>query len=104
MHGWKETTQNAVTGDATTPTVSTESVLTTSTIDAHEGRNVRIYNTPGAFLSADMYEDVKMALYGRLAELMVNIVPKIYRHYVIYEKGKTVLYVTLNKGLCGCLR
>ena len=51
-----------------------------------------------------MYEDVKMALYGRLAELMVNIVPKIYRHYVIYEKGKTVLYVTLNKGLCGCLR
>ena len=44
-----------------------------------------------------------MALYGRLSELMVNIAPQIYRQKVIYEKGRLVLYVTLNKALYGCL-
>ena len=40
-----------------------------------------------------------MALYGRLSELMVKIAPQIYRQKVIYEKGRLVLYVTLNKAL-----
>ena len=83
--------------------MSTESTLITAVIDAHEGRDVRICNIPGAFLSADMEEDVKMALRGRLAELMVNIAPQIYRQCVIYEKGRPVLYVIPKKELYGCL-
>ena len=66
-------------GDATTPTVSTESVLIAEKIDAQEGRNVGIWDTPGDFISADIYRGIKMDLHGRLAEVMVNIERQIYR-------------------------
>ena len=96
--------KKAVTGDVTFLTLSTESVLLTTTIDVHEGRDVGICNIPGDFIGADIDKDVKMALRGRLAELMVHIAPQIYTHFVIYEKGRTVLYVTLKEALYGCLR
>ena len=83
--------KNMVHGDETPPTVFTESVLITATIDAHEGRDVGICNILGAFLSADMEKDIKMLLRGRLVELMVNCFPQIYRHHVIYEKGRLVI-------------
>ena len=91
--------KKAVPGDATTPRVSAESVLTTSTVNAHERHDVRICNTRGEFLSADMNKDTKMSLRVRLAQIMVNIVPQIYRHHMIYEHGRPVLYVTLKKAL-----
>ena len=93
-----------VPGDATPPTVSTESVLITTAIDAHEGSDIGICNTPCDFISAYMDEDLKIALRGRLSEIMVNIAPPIYRHHVIYEKGMPVLYVTLKKVLYVCIR
>ena len=93
-----------MTGDATYPTVYTESVLITATIDAYEGRDAGICNILGAFLSADMDKDAKMALCGSLAELMVKLAPQIYIHHMIYEKGWPVLYVILNKSLYSCLR
>ena len=46
-----------------------------------------------------MYEDMKMALRERLEELMVNIALQIYRYYVINDKGRLLLYVTLKKAL-----
>ena len=82
----REKLKKAVPRDETPLTVSTESLITTGTIDAQEGCNVRISNILGAFISADVEKDVKIALLGRLAELMVNIVPKIYRQNVIYKK------------------
>ena len=91
-------------GYATPPTVSTDSVLITATIDAHEVCNVGICYVLGAFLSAEMDKDMKMALRGSLAELIVNISLQIYRQNVIYEKIRTVLYITLKKALYGCLR
>ena len=72
--------------DATSPTVSIESVLLSAAIDVHAVSNVMICGIPGAFLSADMDEEVKMALRGTLAGLLVNIAPQIYRDHVIYEK------------------
>ena len=57
----------------------------------HEGCDVGIRNIRGDFISEDMEEDLKIALHGRLAELMVNIAPQIYRHHVIYEKGSLFL-------------
>ena len=56
-----------MTEDATYPTVYTESVLITATIDAYEGRDAGICDILGAFLSADMDKDAKMALCGSLA-------------------------------------
>jgi hypothetical protein len=61
--------------DATSPTVALESVLITETIDAFEKREVAIVDVPGAYLTADMDEEVFMCLRGRLAELMVNTAP-----------------------------
>jgi hypothetical protein len=91
--------------DATPPTVALESVMITATIDAHVGREVAIVDVPGAYLTADMGEEVFMCLRGRLAELMVKTVPEIYRKYIyVRSDNKPVLYVKLQKALYGCLR
>jgi hypothetical protein len=91
--------------DATSPTMSLEAVLSTSTIDAFEGRDVAIVDVPGAFLTADMDEEVLMCLRGKIAELMVKTSPEIYRKYVYFgPDNKHVLYVKLLKALYGCLR
>ena len=81
------------------PAVSTESILITEKIDAQGGRKVVICYITGAFTSAEMYGDVKMALHGRLSEVMVNIARQIYRHNVIYEKGRPVLYLNLKNAI-----
>ena len=54
---------------------------------------------PGAFLHADNEEYVIMKLVGTLAELMVKTNPKMYRQYVILEKGKSMLYLRPQKTL-----
>jgi hypothetical protein len=78
--------------DATSPTVSLEAVLITSTIDAFEGRDVAIVDVSGAFLTADMDEEVLMCLRGKIAELMVKTAPNIYPKYVyIGPDNKPVL-------------
>ena len=77
MDGRKQL-KKSVPGNAASPTDSTESVLITATIDAHEVRDFGICDILGDFLSADMDKDRKMDLCGRLAELMVNISPNIH--------------------------
>jgi hypothetical protein len=91
--------------DATSPTLALESVLITATIDAFEKREVAIMDVPGAYLTADMDEEVFMCLRGKLAELMVQTAPEIYRKYIYVGPDNTpVLYVKLQKALYGCLR
>ena len=46
----------------TSPTVATESVLVTAAIDATEGRDFDKIDTSGAFLTADMDEEVIVIL------------------------------------------
>jgi hypothetical protein len=85
--------------------VALECVLITATIDAFERRDVEIVYVPGAFLTADMDEEVIMCLRGRLAELMVKTAPNIYLKFIsIDNKGDSILYVKLQKALYGCLR
>jgi hypothetical protein len=96
--------ETAEPGAVTSPTVSLESVLITSTIEAYEGREVAVVDIPGAYLSADMDEEVIMLLRGRLAGLMVKTAPNIYRKYITVDaKNQPVLYVKLQKALYGCL-
>jgi hypothetical protein len=90
---------------ATSPTVSLQSVLITSTIEAFKGREIALVHIPGAYLSADMDEEVTMLLRGRLAGLMAKTAPNIYRKYITVDaKNQPVLYVKLQKALYGCLR
>jgi len=74
-------------------------------IDAREGRHVAVTDIPGAFLHADMEEDVHMLLEGTIAELIVKLDPSLYRKYIWENKwGKPMLYVKLKKALYGTLQ
>ena len=79
-------------------------VFITSTIDAKESRKLATIDIPGAFLHADNEDYVIMKMVGTLAELMVKTNPKLYQQYVILEKGKSVLYLRLQKALYGMMK
>ena len=68
--------------DNASPTCSTDAVIITSVMDAHEGRDVATADMPGAYLHKDNNQDTVMLLRGRLAELMVQVEPKLYRKYI----------------------
>jgi hypothetical protein len=91
--------------DAASPTVAIESVFITCCIDAREGRDVATVDIPGAFMHADMDQTVHMRLEGKMAELLVQLDPKLYRKYLIISpNGRPILYVELKKALYGTLR
>ena len=68
--------------DTTSPTVSTEAVMLTVTIDKLEGRDVAVLDIPGAYLSADMDDEVHVVFRGTLAEMMVMAYPALYQPFV----------------------
>ncbi len=81
---------------STLPTVATESVFITVVIDAHKGRAVACFDIPGAFLHTNSDKDITMVLKGRLAELMVQVAPNLYRKYIsVDRKGTAILYVKM---------
>ncbi len=90
--------------EAAVPTIALESVFITSTIDAKESRKVVAIDIPGAFLHADNKDYVIIKMVRTLAELMVKTNPKLYRQYVILEKGRSVLYLRLQKALYGMMK
>jgi hypothetical protein len=91
--------------DRASPTVATDSIMITATIDAHKCRKVATTNIPGAFLHAYNNKDTFMLLCGRLTKLMVQVSPALYRKYVIYGKNNIPLfYVKLSKAICGLLK
>jgi hypothetical protein len=73
-------------------------------IDVKEDKEVVTINIPGAFLHADNKDYVIMKMVGTLAELMVKTNPKMYRQYVVLEKGRSVLYLRLQKALYGMMK
>ena len=83
--------------EAAASTVTLKSVFITSTIDAKESRKVVMVDILGAFLHADNEDYIIMKMVGMLAELMVKTNPKLYQQYVILEKGRSVLYLQLQK-------
>ena len=87
------------------PTVSTDGVIITSVIEAYKGCDVAVVDLPNAFLNAINSEQTLMLLKGKLAELMVQIDPQLYRKYIIRSsKGEPMLYVPLSKALYGLLQ
>ena len=86
--------------DWASPTVSSDAVVITSAIEAHEGRHIATWDLPGAYLNTDNNEETIMLLKGKLAELMVQVDPKLYRKYITTnKKGDAMLYVSsVNSG------
>jgi hypothetical protein len=96
--------EHIVKEEAAASTGELESVFITSTIDAKESRKVVTVDLPGAFLHADNKDYVIMKMVGTLAELKVKTNPKLYQQYVILEKGRSVLYLQLQKALYGMMK
>ena len=78
--------------------------MLTATIDALERQDVAVVDISGAYLSDDMDDVVHVVIRGTLAEMIVMADPALYRPFVSYETGKTVIYVRLQKALYGCLK
>ena len=79
--------------------------MITATIDAHEQRDVATIDILGAFLNAYNNKETFMLLRGRLAELMVQVNPNLYRKYIIYDKNNNaLLYVKLSKAIYELLK
>jgi hypothetical protein len=56
-------------------------------------------------VNTDVDEDVIMVLKVKLADMMVQIAPEVYRRYVtVDKKGNRILYVKLQKALYGLMR
>jgi len=68
--------------EASSPTISLEAMMLSCTTDAKEGRYIMVTNIPGAFLHADMDQDVHMLLEGTIAELIFELEPRLYRKYM----------------------
>ena len=97
--------QHIAKDETTAPTITTEAIFIQSTIFAHEQRDVATCDIPGAFLQAENPDYVLMRLDGILAELMVKVAPNIYRkHVTTIAKGKPILYVQLEKAVCGMMK
>jgi len=95
--------------DNASPTASLESIFLTAAIDAKEGRDIMTADIPNAFIQANMppvgegEDRVIMKITGALVALLVELDPTTYAPFVIFEKGKQVLYVEVLKGLYGML-
>ena len=94
--------------DAKSPNAALESVLLTATIDAKEGRDVAIFDTPNAFVTTHIEKKDDIAtirLRGKLAKLMVATTPEIYKKYVtVNRKGELALYVEALNALYGIMK
>jgi len=91
--------------DRASPNVATDSVIVTLVIEAHEEQDEATLDLPGAHLHAENDEHTIMLLKGKLAELLVQVEPSLYRKYVITNsKGEPMLYVKLAKSLYGLLQ
>ena len=89
------------------PTAALESLIVTLLIDAYEGRDVRTYDVPGAFLQASLEpkpnnERVLMKLVGNFVDIMCKVNPE-HQENVIYENGKKVLYLEVLQAIYGCI-
>jgi hypothetical protein len=96
--------------DSTSPTVSLESLIITAVIDAYEGRDVMTADVPNAFIQTVMPQPtdgsddrVCMKITGVLVDLLCKLDPTKYGPYVVFEKGRKVLYVLVLRAIYGML-
>ena len=95
--------------EAASPTASTDSIIVTGVVDAKQKRDVMILDIPNAFVQTTIPQGEKderiiMKIRGVLVDMLVEMSPEIYEEYVVYEKGKKVLYVQLLKALYGMMK
>jgi len=90
--------------EASSPTVSLEALMATLMIDAHENRDVAMFDVPGEYLHADLPEGklVLLKIEGQFVDIMCEVNPEFLPD-VRYENGKKLLYVQILKALYGMI-
>ena len=71
--------------DGPFPTDSTDSIFLKGMVDAHEKQAISILDIANAFLHAENDKNILMLLRGKLADMMVQVDPIMYRKYVTYS-------------------
>ena len=92
--------------DSASPTATLEGIMITLTIDAKEKRDVMSADVPNAFIQTEMpqgEERVMMKITGVLVDMLVQLDPKLYGPYVVFENGRKVLYVQVLRAIYGML-
>ena len=89
------------------PTAALESLIMSLVIDAYEGRDVAVFDIPGAYLQAklspkDNNEKVLMKLVGDFVDIMCGVNPE-HKKNVVYENGRKVLYMEVLQAIYGCI-
>ena len=82
------------------PTVAMQSIMMGLTIAAREKREIAVAEIKGAYLNADMTEEVHMELEPMLTKMIINISPEAKEF--VDDKGR--LTVRLEKALYGCVQ
>ncbi len=83
----------------------TESTFITAAIATSKKRKVRSFDIPSAFVNTEVDKDVLMVLKRKLADMIIQIAPQVYRKYAtINKKGTPILYLKLKKALYGLMR
>ena len=97
--------------DASSPTATTEGVLITAAIDAHEQRDVRVADIPNAFIQtavpgapAAKGHRIIMRIRGPLVDMLLKMNYSLYAPYVVQERNEKVLYVEVIKAIYGMLQ
>jgi hypothetical protein len=86
-------------GFQSSPTVAIESIMLIAVQAAEEGRSVATVDFDGAYLNANMIEEVHMAINPYLSALIVELDPS----YAEYLDESNILVVKLEKALYGCV-
>ena len=70
--------------DASLPNIYLEALFNIPIINAHEGRDVEIFDVPRAYLNADMPEDkfILLKIEGKFVDIMCEVNPKHKKMYV----------------------
>jgi hypothetical protein len=91
--------------ETSAPTVTTESLFLSCTIDGKERRTAVTTDIPGAFTQTDVDEVTHVRLKGPLASLLAKVDPNLYEKHLEHDKkGKPIMCVKLKKAPCGTLQ
>jgi hypothetical protein len=92
---------------ASSPTVSTNSVLLTTIVDVKEHCNVAIIDIPNAFIQTvveDNKDRVIMRIRGHMVDVLVKVAPTVYGPYVSTDKqGRKQLLVECLNAIYGTM-
>ena len=100
MYNGKPTREWLSKQDSASPTISTESLMITATIDAKENRDIMTADVPNAFIQMELpkidgEDRIVMKITGALVDMLILIDPGLYKEHVVYERGNAVIYVEL---------